>query len=129
MEVVRGCARRRERESPPDDCCRLRFALLSSPSILLSKFASRQRESVDYGVVGGGDGCTVPRASRKNWEGRNIDRGRRSVSGIKTESMARRSDEACSGDDASAAVNAVRWVVGGAMRDTTPARLKTSATG
>lgn len=73
----------RERESPPDDCCRLRFALLSSPSVLLSKFASRQRESVDYGVVGGGDGCTVPRASRKNWEGRNIDRGRRSVSGIK----------------------------------------------
>lgn len=127
---MRAPSGERERErARPDDCCRLRFALLSSPSVLLSKFASRKRESVDYGVVGGGESCTVPRASRKNWEGRNIDRGCRSVSEIKTESMARRSDEVCSGDDASAAVNAVRWVVGGAMRDTTPARLKTSATG
>lgn len=83
--------------------------------------------SVDHGVAAVGGGSTASKTSRKLVIATIVE-GAESASrkdGGGEASIARRSDEACSGDDASARDNAVRWVVGGAIRDTTPARLKT----
>lgn len=101
--------------------------LLPCPLLLYFwEFRVAATGSVDHGVAAVGGGSTASETSRKLVI-TTIVEGAESASQIekKKASKARRSDEACSGDDASARDNAVRWVVGGAIRDTTPARLKT----
>lgn len=100
------------------------LAALSSVAIYLG-FRVAATGSVDHGVAAVGGGSTASRTSRKLVIATIVESAESASKTDKNASIARRSDGACSGDDASARDNAVRWVVGGAIRDTTPARLKT----